>query len=306
MTKHSSHGSHSLFPLAYGWITVLVIALGLLGYGTYQYKTLNTLLKNTQDELASTTVTLRGNIKTLEENLSLAQTQNTDLQKGLQNEQIKNNSYAQQIEIISSTVGELYKLSQTDKELLQKYSSVYFLNENYIPSSLADIDTNYLQRKEKVEKIHTAVKPYLEAMVRSANEASIPLTVLSAYRSFNTQVSLKTGYKVQYGSTAANKFSADQGYSEHQLGSTVDFTTPSNGESLGKFEKTPSYIWLLENAHRYGFILSYPKGNTFYQFEPWHWRFVGVELATRLHVENKNFYDFDQRTINKYLSKIFN
>lgn len=304
--EHHPHHHNSLFPLAFGWIILLVAALGA---GAYGYYTLNTKLDSTSLELASTTDTLSlrdATIRTLEESLSIAQGENQNLATNLEGEQIRNNSYQSQIQTLSSTVNDLYKLSTTDKELLQKYSNVYFLNENYIPSALSDIDTAYIQRKEKPEKIHSAVKVYLEALIRDANANAIPLTVLSAYRSFGTQATLKANYKVQYGTTAANKFSADQGYSEHQLGSTVDFTTPSNGEALDKFAKAPAHAWLLANAYRYGFILSYPAGNKFYQSEPWHWRFVGVELATKLHNENKNFYDLDQREINEYLIKIFN
>lgn len=307
MEKHPHHhGARHLFPLAFGWIGLLVVALSA---GAYTYYNLNTKLTHTSLELASTTDTLSlrdATIRTLEESLSIAQGENKNLVSNLQGEQTRNNSYQNQIQTLSSTVNDLYKLSKTDKELLQKYSNVYFLNENYIPSSLSDIGTEYLARAEKPEKIHTTIKAYLENMIRDAHSNDIPLSVLSAYRSYGTQANLKASYRVQYGTTAANKFSADQGYSEHQLGSTVDFTTPSNGEALDKFAKAPAHTWLLANAYRYGFILSYPPGNKFYQSEPWHWRFVGVELATKLHTENKYFYDLDQREINEYLIKIFN
>lgn len=309
MEKHPNthrHILHSLFPLAFGWIGLLVVALGV---GAYTYYTLDTKLAHTSFELSSTleTLTVReATIKTLEESLLVAQGENVDLTTNLEGEQARNNSYQNQIQTLSSTVSDLYKLSTTDKELLQKYSNVYFLNENYIPSALSDIETTHIQRKEKPEKIHSAIKPYLAALLQDANTNNVPLTVLSAYRSFGTQAVLKANYKVQYGTTAANKFSADQGYSEHQLGSTVDFTTPTTGELLTKFGQTSAYTWLEANAYRYGFILSYPKGNTYYQSEPWHWRFVGVELATKLHTENKHFYDLDQREINTYLIKIFN
>ncbi|PJC82708.1 hypothetical protein CO006_02150, partial [Candidatus Roizmanbacteria bacterium CG_4_8_14_3_um_filter_35_14] len=60
-----------------------------------------------------------------------------------------------------------------------------------------------------------------------------------------------------------------------------------------------------ENAYKYGFILSYPKQNTYYQFEPWHWRFVGMTLATKLHDTNQYFYNLAQREIDLYLISIF-
>lgn len=306
MKKHLAEKFSSLFPFTRGWLAFcILIFIGVSTLG-YFYNTLNKEYQATTLELASTTQALSQTIVQLEESLNSAYTENTGLQSALRTEQVRNDSYEQQIATISSTVGDLYKLSQTDKELLQKYSNVYFLNENYIPASLSDIGTEYLARTEKAEKIHTTIKSYLENMIRDARSNNIPLSVLSGYRSFGTQANLKASYKIQYGTTAANRFSADQGYSEHQLGSTVDFTTPKNGEDLGAFEKSTAYPWLLDNAHRYGFILSYPKGNAFYKFESWHWRFVGVEFATKLHTENKSFYDLEQREINKYLIKIFN
>ena len=103
----------------------------------------------------------------------------------------------------------------------------------------------------------------------------------------------------------ANQFSADQGYSEHQLGTALDFATTEIGAGFDGFEKTDAYRWLLDNAYQYGFILSYPQNNNYYQFEPWHWRFVGRDLAKKLSKEDKNFYDLDQREIDEYLISFF-
>ena len=271
-----------------------ILGVSILVYAGYTYHTLSLSYKTTKLELASTT-----------ENLIVTQNQNEELHSQLSAEVLRNDSFDQQIQSISSTVGVLDKLSKTDKELLQKYSKVYFLNENFIPSALASVDPLYLFNKKRPEQIHASVLPYLERLLKDANNGSIPLLVLSAYRSFGTQATLKAQYKVTYGAGSANKFSADQGYSEHQLGSALDFTTPTTGEDFNSFEKTTAFAWLQNNAYKYGFILSYPKGNTFYQSEPWHWRFVGVELATKLHDTNVHFYDLDQREINTYLSKIF-
>jgi len=262
-------------------------------------------MKFLKNESETSIAILQERISLLDDSLLNSKNQNTDLSRKLDGEKAQNDNLGAQIQSISSTVGDLYKLSKTDRELLQKYSNIYFLNENYVPSSLSSIDVSFLYRTDKSETIHTTIKPFLENMIRVAQAESVPLLILSAYRSFSTQAVLKSQYKVVYGTTAANKFSADQGYSEHQLGSTVDFTTPKGGEVLEGFDKTVSYTWLVNNAHRYGFLLSYPKGNAFYKFEPWHWRYVGVELATRLHNENKYFYDMDQRQINEYLVKIF-
>lgn len=199
---------------------------------------------------------------------------------------------------------ELEKLAKTDKQLLEKYSKVYFLNEHYTPERLKEIDSEYLSDPSKKMQIHAEVLSDLEDMIEDAKRDKITLTVSSGYRSFDTQASLKTGYVVTYGAGTANQFSAEQGYSEHQLGTAVDLTTPGYGLTTS-FEKSEAFKWLTENAYRYGFTLSYPKGNAYYQYEPWHWRFVGKDLARKLHRNNQYFYDMDQREINEYLVDIF-
>ncbi len=280
------------------------IIIASLGYGGYRYALTVKELKETKNNLASTTAEFENKVKQLEADLSRAQNKNTNLTNSLVAEQDKNNLFEGQINIIQGAVGILEKLNKTDKELLQKYSKVYFLNENYVPSNLAEIDSKYLYNKEQSLQIHANVQPYLYNLLENASSSGVSLEIISAYRSFKAQTSLKLSYKMTYGS-GANKFSADQGYSEHQLGTAVDLTTPDIGESFSKFETTTAYKWLTENAYKYGFILSYPKQNTYYRFEPWHWRFVGVSLATKLHDSNKYFYDLDQREIDLYLISIF-
>lgn len=274
-------------------VLALLVLLGALGYGGYrawlfyeekvaleqEYRSLALSFKQTQEKLASTTAALEA-------------------------EFARNNAYGAQVEAIGTVVGNLDKLSKTDRELLQKYSKIYFLNENYVPDSLIDIGPEFLTTKNKAMQIHTKVLPYLQKMIETASSSGQIIKVASAYRSFGEQAILKSQYKVTYGS-GANTFSADQGYSEHQLGTAVDFSTPRLGPDFSGFGKTDAYKWLLENAHTYGFTLSYPKDNGYYMFEPWHWRFVGVELATRLHDNDKYFYGFSQREINTYLIKIF-
>ncbi|MFA5098921.1 MAG: M15 family metallopeptidase [Candidatus Paceibacterota bacterium] len=254
---------------------------------------------------------LKNSLDIAKENISRAQKDNADLQEANDNlseslaaSQAQNAVFESQIREISGTVGTLQKLSQTDPELLKKYSKVYFLSENYIPAKLVQIDSQYLWEKAKPQQIQGDTAPFLTNMLIMASSSGINLEIVSAYRSFYDQLLTKTSYKVLYGS-GANQFSADQGYSEHQLGTTVDLTVPKlNGLSL-QFENDDAYAWLRGNAYKFGFVLSYPKNNSYYQFEPWHWRFVGIALATKLHTENKNFYDLTQREIDEYLISLF-
>ena len=140
--------------------------------------------------------------------------------------------------------------------------------------------------------------------MEEAEDDDIDITIISAYRSFDEQNALKGQFTQVYGE-GANAFSADQGFSEHQLGTTVDFGTSAITSAQAVFVDTEAYQWLLKNAHRFGFVLSYPENNGFYIFEPWHWRFVGEDLARDLKRDDAYFYDWDQREIDEYLISIF-
>jgi len=210
-----------------------------------------------------------------------------------------------QVGNLSGSLSTLQKLSSIDPELLKKYSKAYFLNENYVPKRLSDIPSSYVYSDSKELLFESDALPHLEAMLDAASSSGATMYVASAYRSFAEQKALKGDYTVVYGAGTANSFSADQGYSEHQLGTAVDLTAFGHKGAIDGFDSTPAYQWMLNNAYRYGFELSYPKNNAYYVYEPWHWRFVGVKLATDLHTMGKNFYDLDQRTIDAYLVGIF-
>jgi LAS superfamily LD-carboxypeptidase LdcB len=282
-------------------VTFLVVFLVTLGYLGFEYKTIKKEFSALQKQI----VVEQNKNKQLEEDLSEAKVDNIFLSETLYAEENKNSVFEEQIREISSTVGDLDKLSKTDQELLQKYSKVYFLNEHYIPESLSEIDSKYLYNQSEFQTIHTKALSYLEALIQAVEKDDITLKIISAFRSFGEQSAIKSGYAVTYGAGTANQFSADQGYSEHQLGTAVDFTTPETGDNFLKFEQTDAYMWLSENAYKYGFILSYPEDNGYYQFEPWHWRFVGAALANKLRIDRKNFYDLNQREIDQYLIHIF-
>ena len=272
---------------------------GLAAYGYYRIYTLDAEVTTLKQELSSTTALLVGTIEETQLTLSESLTREKEAL-----EQLLGN-VANQVGDISGTVGTLEKLSKTDPELLAKYSKVFFLNENYAPERVVSVDTKWLYNEQNPETIHALVWPKLEDLLQDAERDNVELYVLSAYRSFDEQGALKGAYAVTYGAGTANTFSADQGYSEHQLGTAVDFITTGLGGQLQGFHTTPAYTWLLSNAHKHGFTLSYPANNSFYIFEPWHWRYVGEDLATDLYRDGKHFYDLDQREIDEYLVEIF-
>ncbi len=280
------------------------LLISLLGFFAYRTLTLSEELSAARAELARHGAEASGTIQSLEARIASTTKDAAGLTAALSQERKRSGDLEDHADDLADTVKELEKTLETDPELLAKYSKVYFLNENYAPSSLAAIDAAYGFEKERTYEVHADVKRYLEDLLKDAKDDGHELKVASAYRSFTTQAALKSGYRVRYGS-GANAFSADQGYSEHQLGTTVDLSTDAVGGSFAGFDRTDAYDWLAKNAWRYGFILSYPKGNSYYQYEPWHWRFVGKSLAERLHEDGNDFYDLDQRAIDAYLGELF-
>jgi len=268
-------------------------------HGT-ELATLNTTIDQKLEELAVASST----IADLANRLELTEEELEDVEDDYRKEKNKNEEFEDQLDDLSDVIGDLDKLSKTDEELLQKYSKVSFLNEHYIPEDTKEIDDEWKYSESKPNALHSKVMPFFEDMVEEAKDDGIDLWVVSAYRSYEYQEQLKARYTVVYGE-GANAFSADQGFSEHQLGTAVDFTTSGRGGALDGFETTEAYEWMLDNAHKYGFTLSYPEGNAYYIFEPWHWRFVGVDLARDLKRDDAYFYDWDQRDIDQYLLTIF-
>jgi zinc D-Ala-D-Ala carboxypeptidase len=110
------------------------------------------------------------------------------------------------------------------------------------------------------------------------------LTVVSPYRSYPSQVSVYNGWVSRLGQAQADRQSARPGFSEHQTGLAVDIDTATD-EGFGA---TPAGIWLAQNSWKYGFIVRYQQGQeaiTGYEYEPWHFRYVGIPLATELQKE---------------------
>lgn len=299
MESNLPHSGKKKILLIGGIVVLAALTYGIsFSYGTYKD------LRDTEKELADRTAAFESNIQNLERRVMEVEQENQNITATLSDEQIKNLELEREKRRTMREIDELTRLTTLDPELLKKYSKVYFLSENYVPSKLDSVSTRYLIDSTKPVQVLDDIEPYLDDLLNDADDDGQQLRVLSGYRSFETQMNLKTGYRVQYG-TGANTFSAEQGYSEHQLGTAVDFTTPTIKGAYTSFETTSEFAWLTKNAYKYGFILSYPKGNQYYVYEPWHWRFVGKNLAEYMRDERLHFYEMDQREIDKYLIDIF-
>ena len=116
---------------------------------------------------------------------------------------------------------------------------------------------------------------------------------VSPYRSYDRQSAIYNSYVAANGREEADTYSARPGYSEHQTGLAVDVAVP--GRSYLSFEGTPEFQWMVKHAHEYGFILRYGKGMTYitgYIYEPWHYRYVGVDAATYIWEHDLTFEEY--------------
>jgi|GEM_PF-1039970 len=137
------------------------------------------------------------------------------------------------------------------------------------------------------EQVNAPVAEALKTMTDQAKAEGVTLSLASGYRSYDTQVSVYQSEVKAYGQAQADRESARPGHSEHQSGWAADLAAASGKCRLQAcFADTPEGKWLAANAHKYGFIIRYPKDKeavTGYLYEPWHVRFVGIELSTEMH-----------------------
>lgn len=178
----------------------------------------------------------------------------------------------------------------TNIVLVNKY---YYLKEDYIPNQLILLDKNYcIGNKYLVKNAKTA----FETLAKDAKEIGLTIKAMSSYRSYSYQKNLYERYVKQDGVELADTYSARPGYSEHQTGLAIDVFNEKSPYT--DFENTEEYKWMQEHAHEYGFILRFPKGKeeeTGYQFEAWHYRYVGIKPAT--YIKKNNI------TLEEYIAK---
>ena len=166
------------------------------------------------------------------------------------------------------------------------------LKSSYVPAGLVPVPSH--MRPYYSMQLRDVALENLELLFAAAATDGVDLSIRSAYRSYQTQEGLFKDYASRHGEKEANRFSARPGQSEHQLGTTVDFGGTAHDFSAA-FAGTPQGIWLAENAFRFGFALSYPQGQeevTGYIFEPWHFRYIGLEAALEWKNSGKTLVEY--------------
>lgn len=168
--------------------------------------------------------------------------------------------------------------------IVNKY---YKLDKGYEPEDLTIINSKFASGTQKLRK-EAAGK--FEEMASDMLKENLKIYAGSTYRSYSYQEGLYNRYVKKDGFKEAETYSARAGYSEHQLGLAVDIV---NGKWNYLSEGDKEYTWLVNNSYKYGFILRYPHESEYitgYVFEDWHFRYLGIDLATKVH-ESKLTYD---------------
>jgi D-alanyl-D-alanine carboxypeptidase len=171
-------------------------------------------------------------------------------------------------------------------DLLVLVNKYYALPDDFVPKDLISVGDGQKMRRE-------AGEAFLK-LKEAINNDGLSLIAQSGYRSIDTQRSIYKNQIARKGSQeAADLVSARAGHSEHHTGLAIDVS--HDGTLEKSFENTKQFKWLEENAHKYGFIMRYPDEKIYmtgYDYEPWHYRYVGVEIATLIRNENITFEEY--------------
>ncbi|WP_207577955.1 M15 family metallopeptidase [Listeria seeligeri] len=187
---------------------------------------------------------------------------------------------------------------ENQENILVLANKDYSLQPSYTPPDLVRPNVTFSFGDEQVEKaqMRKEAGTALEEMFQAANEDGYKLFAVSGYRSYKRQQEVFQAEVNSKGDTKAREAVAYPGTSEHQTGLALDISSESQSYELTEaFGTTPEGKWLEDNAHNYGFILRYMKGRediTKYQYESWHYRYVGKDAATIIYENNWTLEEF--------------
>ncbi|MFD0675169.1 D-alanyl-D-alanine carboxypeptidase family protein [Cohnella sp. GCM10027633] len=194
-------------------------------------------------------------------------------------------------------VGEKVDMTgNTEASILALVNKKNPLPSSYAPEDLVTVAVPTVLDNPEVNQARKEPADALVSLFAAAEEAGYRLYARSGYRSYATQEALYAGYSDKHGEDEANRFSAKAGQSEHQTGLAMDITSESVSLQLSEdFGMTEEGQWVAANAHRYGFIIRYPQDQekiTGYLYEPWHLRYLGVDMATQVYESGLTYEQF--------------
>lgn len=187
-------------------------------------------------------------------------------------------------------------LEAEEKGLLILVNKVNPVDRNYRPDDLVEIQYYAPGRSEETRYMRAEAAEAFHRLVEAAAAEGYEIRMTTAYRSYDFQKILFDNYAAREGEERANTYSARPGQSEHQTGLAADVSSPVVDWQLSNaYGETEEGKWLAANAHRFGFIIRFPKGKediTGYQYEPWHIRYVGLTAAKEIYEYNLTLEEF--------------
>jgi LAS superfamily LD-carboxypeptidase LdcB len=194
----------------------------------------------------------------------------------------------------------------TPDRMLTQITHDYPLEEDYVPQGLINITGRV--PTQGIVCLRADVLPYLKEMFLAARKENIALSVTSGFRKPAIQQHL-FDYWIDLEGPDAVREIARPGVSEHQLGTVVDLTDSSieYKSTSDMFDEGDGWQWLREHAHEYGFVMSYPEGNedlTGFGYEPWHWCYVGKDVASALYSRNMLLIELESDEIANILADV--
>jgi len=165
------------------------------------------------------------------------------------------------------------------------------LSNDYTPENLVSVSNWYCYGTNQLTK--EAYEAYIN-LYNKAKEENLSLIINSSYRDYKNQESTYNSLKQAFGTKKADNQAARPGHSEHETGLSFDIFSKQN-TTTSNFKDSAEYKWLKEHAYKYGFIERYPEGKEYltgYNYESWHWRFVGIEVATKIQEEEITFDEY--------------
>lgn len=185
---------------------------------------------------------------------------------------------------------EAIKETDLNQGYMMLVNKFYHLNENYQPEDIVDVPITYAYDDNKISN---EVLKAFKNMWAKAKKDGLSLIITSSYRTYEDQEKIWNSYAFRESEEWADSYAARAGYSEHQTGLALDIVTYDS--TMDNFKDSPEAKWLAENAYKYGFILRYPEGKeniTGYDYEPWHYRYVGIENAKKIYDEGITFEEY--------------
>lgn len=191
---------------------------------------------------------------------------------------------------------EITDTSKGNTMLVNKYNA---LSKDYEVEDLKTISKTYSYGDNK--KLNKEAYDAFISLADDAKKEGYTILIVSSYRTYQDQEDVWKDYKASFGTKKADAYAARAGSSEHETGLAIDVA--DYNDKNDKFEATESFKWMQTNAHKYGYILRYPKDKeniTGYSYEAWHYRYVGIDTATKVYNEGITYDEYYEYYLKKW------